>query len=543
MTETAENRAELNMDEMLEEIMKARISDPKGAMALGERIIEMAKDMPDADNCYGVAYYCMADASVVMNQIQDFTEYIVTAIAFLRNADNRPVLARAYNVIAIQDLVQGNYPAALDNYTKALAYSGEEAYYEKGLIQSNIAEMYGILGDIEHALDYYGIAIENLRMDKTAPYSGANIANCTAQMGKYYAQLGDLGKVRECLEKLDTIHLRPDEANYNGITVKTIRVMLLWELGEKDKAQDLLKDTIEHLDNMGVITDTYNDMLYFAEFLDRYDLVDEFETVIDYIEKEAKETGVANMRLQILNLRLKYEKKHAKKEQYRVHLEEFFELFQWQQIAGNKMNLRAVELGIALADEERKRAEVERQNKILETRSTHDAITGLPNRYALNEYAEAAFERAYQNQTLFAIELLDVDCFKQYNDSYGHQKGDECLQMVADALKEVASQDGIFAARFGGDEFAIIYEDFSDEDIKQIAEQLRLRIMNQHVPNTNSDVMPFITISQGIRNSVPTAGNKVWDFLYGADNALYHVKRSQKNSVHLVHKVTKVLYE
>nr|MCR4586897.1 GGDEF domain-containing protein [Lachnospiraceae bacterium] len=280
-----------------------------------------------------------------------------------------------------------------------------------------------------------------------------------------------------------------------------------------------------------------------ASFLEKHEFTHEFELLIDYVEEKAKETGVANMRLQILNVRLEYERKHGKKEQYKVHLEEFFELYQWQQIASNKMNLRAVELGIALAAEEAKREEVERQNKILETRSTHDTITGLPNRYALNVYAEAAFERAFQAKTSFAIELLDVDCFKQYNDSYGHQKGDECLIMVADALKEVAKQDGIFAARFGGDEFAIIYEDFTDEDIKQIAEQLRLEIMNRHVPNANSDVMPFVTISQGIRNSVPVEGNKVWDFLYGADNALYQVKRNQKNNVHLVHKVTQVLYE
>ncbi len=543
MTETTGTNPQLNIDRMMEEIMIVRISDPKYTMELGNKIIELAKDMPNPDNYYGVAYYCMADASVVMNQISDFTEYIVTAIAFLRNADNRPVLARAYNVIAIQDLVQGNYPAALDNYTRALDYSENDAFYEKGLIQSNIAEMYGILGDVEHALDYYSIAIENLKLAEHATYKNANLANCTAQMGKYYAQLGDITKVAECLEKLESIKLSEDEKAYNGITATTIRIILLFELGRKEEATALLAQTMKHLDDMGVITDTYNDMLYFAEFLDRQDFAEEFEELINYIDYQAKETGVAYMRLQILNMRLKYEKKHSKKEAYRVHLEEFFELFQWQQIAGNKMSLRAVELGIALADEERKRAEVERQNKILEKRSTHDAITGLPNRYALNEYSEAAFERAYQNKTSFAVELLDVDCFKQYNDSYGHQKGDECLQVVAEALKELAEQDGIFVARFGGDEFAIIYEDFTDEDIRQIAEQLRMRIMNQHIPNANSDVMPFVTISQGIRNSVPTTGNRVWDYLYGADNALYHVKRTQKNNVHLVHKVTKVLYE
>nr|MCR4588084.1 hypothetical protein [Lachnospiraceae bacterium] len=296
MTDILKETDEQNIDRMLEEIMVARISDPERTMELGAKIIELAKDMPEPDNYYGVAYYCMADASVVMNQIQDFTEYIVTAVSFLRNADNRSVLARAYNVIAIQDLVQGNFPAALDNYTKALNYSGEDAFYERGLIQSNIAEMYGILGDIEHALDYYETAIENLSRDPENPYTKANLANCYAELGKYYAQLGDLTKVEEYLDKLDQVKLTEGEQNYNGIITQTIRVMLMMELGRKKEAQELLEYTMGHLDGMGVITDVYNDMLYFASFLEKHEFTHEFELLIDYVEEKAKETGVANMR-------------------------------------------------------------------------------------------------------------------------------------------------------------------------------------------------------------------------------------------------------
>ena len=177
---------------------------------------------------------------------------------------------------------------------------------------------------------------------------------------------------------------------------------------------------------------------------------------------------------------------------------------------------------------------MQEENRILTIKSETDPLTGLANRNKLNDYSDEAFERAYRNQTSLAVEILDIDFFKEYNDAYGHLAGDECLISISEVLKEMIT-DQIFCARYGGDEFVIIYENMTDEEIMDVAERLQQEIIDLQIENHNTGYYPYITISQGIRNSVPQMGNKVWDYLYVADNCLFRMKKKRKNDICLVH--------
>jgi diguanylate cyclase (GGDEF)-like protein len=180
---------------------------------------------------------------------------------------------------------------------------------------------------------------------------------------------------------------------------------------------------------------------------------------------------------------------------------------------------------------------MQEENKILLEKSETDPLTKLPNREKLNGYAEKVFEKAYHDGTNLGVEIFDIDFFKQYNDTYGHQAGDKCLKKIAQLLRLLMEQ-GIFCARYGGDEFIIIYENKTDDEILSIAEQLRRDVMNLNIKHNSSPINSVVTISQGIRNSVPKDGNKIWDYFYVADMAMYHVKRSMKNDMLLLHNPT-----
>jgi diguanylate cyclase (GGDEF)-like protein len=92
---------------------------------------------------------------------------------------------------------------------------------------------------------------------------------------------------------------------------------------------------------------------------------------------------------------------------------------------------------------------VEEKNTFLQKRSETDPLTGMYNRLKLNEYSEEAFEKALINRSSIAVEILDIDFFKQYNDNYGHQEGDNCIKFIASTLIDMAKEDGIFTARYG----------------------------------------------------------------------------------------------
>jgi diguanylate cyclase (GGDEF)-like protein len=202
----------------------------------------------------------------------------------------------------------------------------------------------------------------------------------------------------------------------------------------------------------------------------------------------------------------------------------------------NKTNAkRAIELRLDLERVKEKQTLIQEENKLLLEKSERDPLTKLPNRDKLNDYSELAFTRAYQNGTSLGIEIFDIDCFKQYNDTYGHQAGDKCLKRIAQLLLSLIDK-GIFCARYGGDEFIIIYENMTDDEILKIARKLQQDVIELNLKLKNSTVHPTVTISQGIRNSVPGKGNKIWDYFYVADMSMYQVKRTSKNDIRLVHK-------
>jgi diguanylate cyclase (GGDEF)-like protein len=125
---------------------------------------------------------------------------------------------------------------------------------------------------------------------------------------------------------------------------------------------------------------------------------------------------------------------------------------------------------------------------------------------------------------------VDVDLFKQYNDCAGHLEGDECLRRIADAIADTVKSAEGFAARIGGEEFAIILPCTAEARAWEIAEEIRRRVQGLGLshPCTPSGVQ---TVSLGIAATVPTCGQDWIDLMRLADQALYSAKRSGRNQV------------
>ena len=177
---------------------------------------------------------------------------------------------------------------------------------------------------------------------------------------------------------------------------------------------------------------------------------------------------------------------------------------------------------------------MEDENRRLMRAATIDPLTQVANRALMNQKAEEMFEEAYQQRKTLAVEMMDVDFFKQFNDTYGHQEGDRCLQRIASILKSLEDQY-TFVARYGGDEFFIIYLSLTDNQVLAKAESIRQAVAELSMDNLGAP-SGKVTVSQGIRNSIPKMANKVWDYTYAADNALYQVKKTNKGNILLLHR-------
>lgn len=168
-------------------------------------------------------------------------------------------------------------------------------------------------------------------------------------------------------------------------------------------------------------------------------------------------------------------------------------------------------------------------NKQLESMANSDALTGISNRRHMDAHLNKEWLRAIRKQSCISFIILDIDCFKQYNDLYGHMQGDECLKQVAKKLNEQVNRSSDLVARYGGEEFAIILCD--TENTKLVAEGCRQAIEQLKIPHESSEVGNFISVSIGLFTCIPKNGSTP-DFIFDrSDKALYKAKTSGKNKV------------
>ena len=168
----------------------------------------------------------------------------------------------------------------------------------------------------------------------------------------------------------------------------------------------------------------------------------------------------------------------------------------------------------------------------LARRSQEDHLTGIPNRRQFDEVLGREIYRARRSKLPLALILFDIDHFKQFNDIGGHLAGDECLKMVAKALQGVIHRPADLAARFGGEEFAIILPDTADSGAEEIAERAIASIRGLTFEHPNAQVHS-VTISAGLAMlqdgpQVPTR-ECMNQLIRSADAALYQAKASGRN--------------
>ncbi|WP_263352440.1 GGDEF domain-containing protein [Acidicapsa acidisoli] len=159
-----------------------------------------------------------------------------------------------------------------------------------------------------------------------------------------------------------------------------------------------------------------------------------------------------------------------------------------------------------------------------------DELTGLPNRRAFNLQLENAFADGFSNGKHLGLVILDADLFKQYNDHVGHLGGDACLRSIAQVLAGIVEPAGAFAARIGGEEFAVILPDTTEPRALQVAEEIRLRVAELGLPHPASPC-GVQTVSLGVVVRVPISGQASIELVRLADQALYSAKLSGRNQV------------
>lgn len=176
--------------------------------------------------------------------------------------------------------------------------------------------------------------------------------------------------------------------------------------------------------------------------------------------------------------------------------------------------------------EDRKVAQIdlEAANQELQRLSIVDGLTQIANRRCFDIHLSQEWERAYREQQPISLLIIDVDCFKHFNDTYGHQAGDYCLQRLAQAFMSCIKRPADLVARYGGEEFAIILPSTSHFGAMYCAQTIQSAVADLQIPHRGSTVSAVVTLSIGITTTIPDALLQEETLIAQADQCLYQAK-------------------
>lgn len=169
----------------------------------------------------------------------------------------------------------------------------------------------------------------------------------------------------------------------------------------------------------------------------------------------------------------------------------------------------------------------------LEQLAAMDGLTGIANRRHFDEMMEREWRHAIRSREPLALLMCDVDYFKSYNDTYGHQSGDDCLKAIASAIKHSLLRPGDRVARYGGEEFAVILPQSDLASAEQVAQRILDAVRQLAIPHDGPKASGRVTISIGVASLLPERADRLPQLLEAADKALYAAKEAGRDCLQL----------
>jgi diguanylate cyclase (GGDEF)-like protein len=212
-------------------------------------------------------------------------------------------------------------------------------------------------------------------------------------------------------------------------------------------------------------------------------------------------------------------------ERSRLQLEEYSRSLE-QKVSDRTQELQAEIQSRQAAEEALKEA-----NAALRQMAYIDGLTQIPNRRRFDEVLQQSWRQGFRDRQPISVILCDVDFFKRYNDCYGHQEGDRCLQFIANAINLVVRRPNDLAARYGGEEFVVILPQTPIEGAMEVAQMIQANVQALQLIHAESDISDYVTLSLGVSCLVPEDMMKPEMLLSQADEALYRAKEEGRDRI------------
>lgn len=496
-----------------------------------QRILEHAAETK-SDALFGIGYYCFAEYYWDKKDAEQTMRCLGECMKYFCDAELQKYLPRVYNMMGVVADSTDNRLMALSYYYTCLQYANlyQDAYIH-GMANYNIAYILIRMKHYADAKEHYYSAIEYLEKSEETIPQRRNLIQCMVYCGFCHLMLNEWQEALALMDRIQDARKKASEGEYPRLSLLAFAAAC-----EKVKENhalsiqlaDQLQEAFERDENPKEMQEM---VVILADLMVKMKSYKRMERLIDLLDEKRIEKNAA-VYLDLYPFKSRYLLNNNRVEEYVEYTKRYLTLYSKRQQDSKAVMARILELQERLSREEMERKDILAYNRKLESIALYDSLTGLANRNYLNEYLSQRFEEACANQTLIGVELMDIDFFKEYNDTYGHLAGDTCIKAVAEVLKDVENES-VFCARYGGDEFMLVYSGMTAHEIHDVAETIQKGVRMLNIPHVGSECENKVTVSQGIFVKVPEEQNREWDYNSMADTVLYEAKRQGRNRYHI----------
>ncbi len=447
-----------------------------------------------------------------------------------------PLEAGCHNMLGIIMLSLSDDMSALEHYEKAYEIARKaKLVLMRPLIANNIGDIYLRLNEYDLALEYFRDAYKAINEadygqeddNKESRYTGMNFCLMNIAYAHYLQEsYEEAFRMLSCMEGV-----RGVDDSYYAYGFAALYAVVLLRLGRFEEADGYIMNVIDDVENQREIFAAGEMYIELATVLVELNQQPLAKRLIQGLQNMCSVANKVSNWCDYYKVAILYEKKWGIEQNLCKFYEKFFNYKEMEEKLVKQQKINAARNKKLLEDEIKRRAVAEERNKKLKLLSEHDPLTGQYNRYVLNDICEKWFEDAAKKKSRFAITVLDVDNFKQYNDTYGHLQGDEALREVSDVLTECCVKDKDIIVRYGGDEFIIVSRNKSDEEVIRMCTDIRRALACRMINHDASPVSQYVTVTEGSVNGKVKEGETVLDYIHLADNGLYKVKNEKKNAL------------
>ena len=491
-----------------------------------KRLLNEGVDSDDIFLVGAVSYYL---ALIDFNQGHrtSFLSNSFKAATMLEKTSDHNMIARSLNLLGIAYVAQENYQLALDAYNKSLQTIREHrsCRLKRDTVLSNIAECYFQMGEYMRSIRITSDCLKMAR--KKTPEAHESITIYGLNLSEYYEAAGDYEKAEEILDSIsaDADLIRPGTVLSAYHARRAVTAYISGDPEKGTRYSDLLLEAVDSG------CDTYEIHTDFEKIAHEQLAIGDLaraKRFSDVLRDYARSSGHTLDRIIAMRTDAEYSMAAGDRDAALELYSSLNGLYK-KRLAEEK----AMQFTIQKKVEETKKGirKLMQKVRISEENAKKDPLTQLLNRSALANKAAEFVDRAKAKGCMLGGVFIDIDYFKEYNDTYGHARGDEVIKKVADACLGEESSTVRFA-RYGGDEFFGLVLGAKDGEIAAIAARICAKLREDHTEHINNPCGSRVTVSVGVVNiDMTDSGNTIIDVINCADKALYHAKSAGKDAV------------